>query len=469
MKHTIKIASAVVIIILLLCTATSCKKFLDKKSDQKLALPNTLGDLQALLDHYTVVSFSDPSAGEISADDIFVFSADAGSPPLSQDDARKYIWEKDYLFTSSVNDWGRSYQRVYIANTVLENIENIERTAANAEEWDNIRGQALFLRGKNFLNLVLLFANAYDSTTSANDAGIPLRLNTNFDEVSVRASVQQTYDQLISDLNESIRLLKITPVHVMRSSRPAAYALLARAYLSMRKYNLAGLYADSCLQRKNTLLNYNDGNINTNTNQPAFGSSLLGYNNPEIIHEARTNTSAILSSYSKVDSTLYPQYAAADKRKTVFFRNITSGNRTYQIFRGSYEGTNDLCSAITTSEVYLMRAECYARAGNVTAAMNDLNRLMRARWTSNVTYTDTVAANADAALTKILVERRKELVLRAGLRWMDLKRLNKEGRNITIRRFVNNQLFELKPNELRYALPIPEDVIVMSGMTQNPR
>ncbi|SEM08104.1 hypothetical protein SAMN05216436_101351 [bacterium A37T11] len=55
-----------------------------------------------------------------------------------------------------------------------------------------------------------------------------------------------------------------------------------------------------------------------------------------------------------------------------------------------------------------------------------------------------------------------------GLRWMDIKRLNKEGANITLTRNLNGQIYTLPPNDPRFALPIPEDVIDLSGMQQNP-
>lgn len=52
---------------------------------------------------------------------------------------------------------------------------------------------------------------------------------------------------------------------------------------------------------------------------------------------------------------------------------------------------------------------------------------------------------------------------------MDIKRLNKEGANITLTRTLNNSVYELLPNDLRSALPIPEDIISLSGMEQNRR
>jgi hypothetical protein len=76
--------------------------------------------------------------------------------------------------------------------------------------------------------------------------------------------------------------------------------------------------------------------------------------------------------------------------------------------------------------------------------------------------------DATEALNIILIERRKELLMR-GLRWMDIKRLNKEDAGIVMKRTINGQTYTLLPNDLRYSFPIPEDVISLSGMQQNPR
>ena len=52
---------------------------------------------------------------------------------------------------------------------------------------------------------------------------------------------------------------------------------------------------------------------------------------------------------------------------------------------------------------------------------------------------------------------------------MDIKRLNKEGSNINLVRKLDGQVYMLTAGDLRFALPIPEDVIELSGMLQNPR
>ena len=66
----------------------------------------------------------------------------------------------------------------------------------------------------------------------------------------------------------------------------------------------------------------------------------------------------------------------------------------------------------------------------------------------------------------VLLERRKELTLR-GLRLSDIKRLNKEGRGITLTRIVNGVAYTLPANSARFANPIPENIIEISGMEQN--
>jgi hypothetical protein len=97
-----------------------------------------------------------------------------------------------------------------------------------------------------------------------------------------------------------------------------------------------------------------------------------------------------------------------------------------------------------------------------------LNELMIKRF-DKTTFSKFSSNSAQAALNLILTERRKELVMR-DIRWLDLKRLNKDpDHQTTIRRLLNGQVFELKPNENRYALPIPMSVIQLTGIPQNPR
>jgi len=101
--------------------------------------------------------------------------------------------------------------------------------------------------------------------------------------------------------------------------------------------------------------------------------------------------------------------------------------------------------------------------------MNDLNHLLITRWAAG-TYVPHTAVDMDDALQQILTERRKELLFR-GLRWTDLRRLNKEQRwALTLYRNAGGIPCILTPNDRRYVYPIPDSVLSMNpGMSQNQR
>jgi tetratricopeptide (TPR) repeat protein len=443
--------------IVILTCITSCRKYLDQKPDQSLAVPNSTKDFQSLLDNNTMLRGAQGSL-EVSSDDYFLLFSDyIGRPDPVKN---THIWKKDSLFQPGTNnDWTNNYNKLFTINTVLDNIDKIRKTS-NLEDWSNIKGSALFLRAYLYLHLVSIFSPAYDPATSLTDLGVTLRLNANFNEVSVRSTLQQTYDQIIQDLNDAIPLLPVTPIHKIRPSRPAAYGLLARTYLFMRNYEMALINADACLRLYNTLIDYND--LDTNATAP------IASNNPEVIFQISTAPQPLSAPRTKIDSNLYKSYQADDLRKTIFFRSTAVDQYT---FKGSYDGSNSNSTwfcGIAADEIYLVRAECYARKGNLAEAKFDLDTLMKKRWKSTVAYPDFNPATPDDALKIILDERRKELLFR-GIRWMDIKRRNKEGANIVLKRVLNGVGYLLLPNDKRYALPIPEDVISFTGMPQNPR
>lgn len=454
MVYILKLCTCSILIILIF---SNCKKYLDQKPDKHLVIPSNVKDLQALLDNFRKLNQNDPSGGEISCDNYYLTTADWNS--LYEDDMRKlYIWQHDHIFSPLNNMWNNVYQSVYIPNVVLDNLPFIQKTISNQTDFDNIKGQALFFRASKFHLIACTWALAYDSLTSKTDLGIPLRLTSDFNTLSKRGNLQSSYDQIVADLNDAISLLPVKPLSVYRPSKPAAYGLLARVYLSMRKYDLAEKYSDSCLQLYNTLIDYNT--LNAEVSNPI--SSL---NAETMMYSIARSWGPLDNSVAKVDSVLYSTYDSNDLRKTVFFKRNNDG--TYGL-KGNYAGQpSSELTGPTTNEVYLMRAECFARAGNVKAALDDLNTLLNKRWKTG-TFISFIAENKSDALSLILKERRKELLYRE-IRWMDIKRLNKEGANIILKRIIEGQTFTLLPNDVRYALPIPEDVIKITGMKQNPR
>jgi hypothetical protein len=441
----------------LLCGIGSCKKYLDAKPNSKLATLQTLENLQSLLDDELRLNYQWPNIGEISANDYYLTDVDLAA--LSKDsDRRMYNWETDNLQETTSGDWYYSYLPVYYGNSVLEALPGIARNGTNSNDYDNIKGAAYFFKGAGMLSAALTWCQAYDASIAKQQLGLPIRTGTNFNVPSVRSNLADTYQQLIADLKQAAALLKVKQVHVMRPGKIAAFAMLSRTYLAMNQYAWTTLYADSALQLNSQLLDYNT--LNANAEYP------IALFNTEVLMSLSMITPDLLKpSVAKIPNELYAQYKTGDLRKTIFFKS--NGNNTWA-YKGSYNGDLNFFCGLAVDEMYLNRAEGYARAGKLTEALADLNKLLLKRWNKTMVYIPYQSNNQQMVINWILEERRKELLMR-GLRWMDIKRLNRIDANITITRGMNSGNRILKPNDLRYALPIPEDIINLTGMEQNPK
>ena len=457
-------------IILILVTGIglllSCKKdFLNKIPSSDLVVPTTLDEFQALLDNDKVIQET-PELGELSADNYYLQYPFWQTLPVKEKNA--YIWAPDiYGGQGNVDDWDLPYTQVYYSNLVLEGLPGIAIDSNHVEQWRWLQGTAYFVRAYAFYNQAQLFANVYGANAGT-DAGIPLRLKSDPKAIYPRATVQATYTQIINDLKQAENLLPVTIPYadLNRPSKPAALAMLARVYLSMRDYTNAGLCADSCLQLYHVLMDYHT----VKTQARPFTFEYFPASNTETIYQSHLlSNSGVFNGVgypTLVDSNLYRSYADSDLRKTMFYTTLLYGAPSIQ---GSYSGTQFSFSGLATDEVYLIRAECSVRLGNKDSALNDLDTLLIKRWRPGSFVPYNSALSQTEVLDTVLTERRKELAFR-GLRWTDLRRLNADNSNIILTRSLNGAIHQLLPTDPKlYIMPIPPDVITLGGISQNQR
>lgn len=440
-------------------TLSSCQKYLDAKPDAKLATPATLNDLQLMLDDYANINGARyPAVSEVLADNYYLSDQDWASL-YNEADRNNYRWLKDD--TDPTGEYAGAYRVVYISNVVLDQLLKIGFTRAEQAAFNNIRGSALFIRAAFHYAIAQLYAVPFDAETAQTDLGIPLKLSSDYTEPISRSSVADTYGHIIADLTEAAELLPEVPLAKSRPSKPAAYGWLARTYLAMGDFANAKRYADSCLLHYDSLMNFNDLN-------PALVAPISRFNN-EVVFQARSNLSAVLlSSIARVTPELYASYDNNDLRKVVYFRENADGTH---VFKGDYDGigTNSgfVFAGIVTDELYLTRAECLARLGDLQGAADDLNKLLRTRWRED-TYTPRSWDTSQEAVSTILSERRKSLLGR-GSRWTDLRRLRKEPEYYSAPiRMIDGQTYTLEATSPRFTLAIPDEVIRMSNIPQNP-
>lgn len=459
------------LIILFLGSMVSCKKdWLEAKPDAALVVPTTIQDLQALLNN-TESPFNGRPTFNVSQDPIqeicsgdFIVKDITYNSLSSPTDRNAYIWGNDIYDNAQDHEgsWNLPYKRIFYTNIVIEGLEKI-KPKNNTEQiaWNTAKGSALFLRAYSYFNIAELYTKAYSPTT-LNEPSIPLRLNADFNEKSVRSTVGQTYAQIIQDLKAAadilVNELPNSSLNKYQPTNTAAYAMLARVYLAMEDYENAWFYANESLKRYNVLMDYKLLTA-LNTNTP------FAKLNPEVIFQITLGDKSIFrTSRLIISQELHQSYHTDDLRLTGFFSKV-AGEQT---FKGSYDAGIRFFSGLATDELYLIRAEAYARKGKVTEAMQDLNTLMEKRWKAG--FVPITATDAEDALRKILLERRKELCFR-GIRFSDLKRLNRDPRfKVVLSRTVNGTTYTLPPDDPRYVLLLfPPNVINLTGMPQTVR
>lgn len=100
--------------------------------------------------------------------------------------------------------WTTGYNCILQINNLLENIEKIK--SAGDDSFDKYEGEALTLRAMVYFDLVRLYGKPYNYDKTS--YGVPLTTSTlNADAQPTRASVEEVYTQIMSDLTAGKALL----------------------------------------------------------------------------------------------------------------------------------------------------------------------------------------------------------------------------------------------------------------------
>lgn len=456
-----KIIINFLVIVVLSVPLSGCQKYLDVIPKDKV-VPTTTDDFRLLLnDQFTMNNST--GLGDISSDDARLSDAQYNSLSLSNQNA--YIWNTTiYKPIDDVESWNRQYKAISFANTILEGLE--KNSSGLPADRDQVKGEAHFFRAYSYFNLVNLFARQFTQATAGSDKGVPLRLTPDPYQKVTRASVKDVYTQIFKDLNAAVALLTDPIIYKTRPTKGATHGLLARAYLQTGEYSKALQNATLALNSVNTLIDYNEVPLGS---QYGVTFPISVTSNAEVMFLSFSTDLRGNQYYISADQ--YNSYDPNDLRRLLFFNfDIVSGG--YQFIGNYHDGgrtpTPAPFSGISTAELYLIRAECYARNNNVTNCLADLNKLLINRYKAG-TFIPVMASTGEVALNLVLTERRKELIFR-NLRWGDLKRLNTEASHaVTLSKTIGGKTYTLTPNSNNYIIPIPDQEIQLTGIQQNPR
>jgi hypothetical protein len=416
-----------------------CDSFLDEKPSKDIDTPGTLESLQALLDNSSSMNVY-PALPLMMGDEYF--SDDAGILSLPPWQQNLYLWKaKPFQIDDQIYSWRDSYNQIQTANIVLESLTEIETITP---QWNEIKGAALFFRAQAYFNLYNLFLDGPNLEQSGLAPLIPIRRSSKIILKAEYTGKEEIKKLIREDMEEAATLLPEVVLYQFRPGVKAAKALKSRVYLAWEEYENAQKEAGELIQAGLDLMDYS--NLDSTVSYP------FDLFNSEVLWQSRMGGYSFMYSQSafQVNPELLALYDDQDLRKSHLFVKRPAG---YVNFRGSYDGGITLFAGLAADEVYLIYAECLIRAGNLSRAADVLNQLLMTRYAEG--FEPLQFDNETAALEVVLKERRKELLFR-GLRWQDLRRLNKDERfKTTLNRSFEAVSYELAPNSENYVLPVP--------------
>lgn len=435
--------------IILFLTVSCGKEFLDVKRQSNQVIPSTIDDYLALLSETSVMVRETPGTLMLIGGEEYTISDEFYNALIGSNIVEKnaYLWEAEIFEGLESKDWNRAFQRIMYANLARE----VEHLAVKTEEerrhLSNTLGVALFQHAWNYFRLMLMFGEPYHLDIENKQCPIPYREDYDVEDPGQTLTYRMIFDKLIDNLSMAATLLEDTQPSKVTPNRAAALTLLAKIYLQLYDYEKALQYSDLAIKASQELLDYNSLDVDiAYPFTPNYGKT-----NPEVLLFQLT-ISVLTPSRTRMELSeeLWEIYEDGDLRKKAFF-SIRDGRR---VFSGSYEGGATMFVGISTSETYLIRAECNARLGVLDKALNDLNYLRSHRF-DRESFVPLESKSKDDIMRFVLEERRRELCFR-GVRWEDLKRMNAEGLyTVDLHREINGTEYFLRHDDERWNWPLP--------------
>jgi len=365
------------------------------------------GTWAAMMDDFYGGTFSNPGFKTIAltsdamANDVALITTKYGFPT-----AYRFTQMNDKTQSRVSAIWGQLYKIINNSNII---IVNAEKVAGDSIAKKVLKGQALALRAHTYLTIASFYQFSYLKDSLAKTAPIYTTPTTATTAGNPKAPLKDIYEQIFADLSEAKSLL-------VNYERPAKYkinvdvvnGLLARAYLNTGRWAAAAAAADEAQENYPLMAaaEYSKGFNDAGNSEWIWGHS-------EIPSQSDGSYSFHFLDVSSSSSYYYsymadPFFAAlfddGDIRKTLFSWDGSAAAREgylqYKKFKFKADQTADLV-LMRSAEAVLISAEGYARAGNLSAGTDALNKLRAARGAKLFEGGDLI--------NEILLERRKEL------------------------------------------------------------
>ena len=454
--------------VLMCCVmCSSCNDYLDivPKGNK---IPTTLADYEALLrDEYTIGQTSISNALYL-LNDYYVTVSNLNSPTLTR---ANYMWDEtaDRILLNNADE--STYYQLYAAisscNLIVENVPSA--TEATDAERAEVIAYAKVIRSLCYFVLANYYADTYDAATAGEKLSVPLITSANINAPSQQVTIQAIYDFIIQGVQEAIDGgLPEQSMTVLHPNLGAAYALLARVYLQMQNYSEALRYANLALGQNDQLYDWNayyDEHRSTIENPEDYTGlpTPTDYSYVENYYFRCGNGSPNYTTNElNIPVERAERFEEGDARFLSRWKLYSQNQDTY--YRGVGNGYFNW-GGLTTTEVYLIKAECQARlaqGGDFTEAMNTLNAVRQTRIRPEV-YQPLTASTLTEAIELIRRTKDNELIFSI-VPFADARRFNQEGTYArTMTKTYEGETYTLRPDSHLWTMPFPAGAINNPG------
>lgn len=397
-----------------------------------------------------------------------------------------FRWEATWYLQDEVAwEFSTYTSGLYVCNKVINEV--MASTEGTESQKNTLRAEAMANRAWYNFQLVNLYARPYQATSAGTDPGFPIITAADVTQGYERGTVQQTYDFIISDLQEAIPLLPRAHRVKTRMSRAAAKAILGKVYVFMGRYDDALIQFNSAFDdladSDVRLYDYNVAFAPGGAFLPIgfFGPNYPGINNTDFTESllARSNPGG-----SSTGTGFGTDGLSLDTATAALF---TSSDLRLKLFSGAYFNGTPLPDGrkwkyaqqyvrvgMQLQDLYLLRAEVKARLNDLQGAIADVEYLRNNRMpAADATIPAAIASSQPALIRFIIDERRREFAIE-GYRWFDMRRLSvdplfagKTYTHIMYSPTAANTVYTLSPDRL--VLKFPFSVLSLNpGMPDNP-
>lgn len=454
--------------VLMCCVmCSSCNDYLDivPKGNK---IPTTLADYEALLrDEYTIGQTPISNALYL-LNDYYVTVSNLNSPTLTR---ANYMWDEtaDRILLNNADE--STYYQLYAAisscNLIIENVPSA--TEATDAERAEVIAYAKVIRSLCYFVLANYYADTYDAATAGEKRSVPLITSANINAPSQQVTIQAIYDFIIQGVQEAIDGgLPEQSMTVLHPNLGAAYALLARVYLQMQNYSEALNYANLALEQNDQLYDWNayyDEHRSTIENPEDYTGlpTPTDYSYVENYYFRCGNGSPNYTTNElNIPVERAERFEEGDARFLSRWKLYSQNQDTY--YRGVGNGYFNW-GGLTTTEVYLIKAECQARlaqGGDFTEAMNTLNAVRQTRIRPEV-YQPLTASTLTEAIELIRRTKDNELIFSI-VPFADARRFNQEGTYArTMTKTYEDETYTLRPDSHLWTMPFPAGAINNPG------